>query len=152
MDAQDMKRRIIGFLTLTYNTLPQLKQGQPSEEFWVEFGTAMNELLEGWSNGYPVQLHLSPGQREEVQAALHGVGEQFDDDVRELLFIFATIFARLCQEVEGKYPDVDIAAFLRRLGLEAAKDKLPANFPSVAFPGTRAGTTRSRQCSRIISR
>jgi hypothetical protein len=120
MDGQDLNRRIIGLLTLAYNSLPDLEKGETEEDFRREFGGTVDSLMEGWSAGYSVDVPLPPLQLAITQAALKRLEKEISADVMAAFGMFTGLFIRLCQEVEDKYPDADIPALLREIGLEAA--------------------------------
>lgn len=120
MDGHDLNRRIIGLLTLAYNSLPDLEKGETEEDFQREFGAAVNSLMQDWSATYSLDLPLPPLQLASIQAALKRLEKEISGDMMAAFGMFTGIFIRLCQEVEDKYPEADIPALLREIGLEAA--------------------------------
>jgi hypothetical protein len=117
MHNAEIRQRIIGLLTLAYNT--DFDPSQTDEEAVEEFANAVDALMEGWG-GYSLDLSLPAYQAAEVQDAIQHVMNHVGRDVTAIVSHFTQIFLALCRSVEQDYSDVDIPGFLRQVALDAA--------------------------------
>jgi hypothetical protein len=111
MDMDDLNERVVGFLTLAYNT--RLVMENPEHDETVvndEFIAAKNALLKGLRSEYSLQRDL---------------GEQIGEDIQKLLIIFSGIFIRISYALEDAYPEIDIPAMLQKIALESANGTEP---------------------------
>lgn len=123
MDMDDLNRRMIGLLTLVYNTRPKLEDPEIDDgPVFDEFGAALDSLMAGFAFDYTLNFDL-PSAEDTAhvwQVLQDELPDQAKNHLRAILMIFSGIFIKLSYALEDKYPDINIPGLLQEIGLDAA--------------------------------
>ena len=116
MDSKEINRRVVGLLTLSYNTNwdPETGDIRPVQN-------AIGSLLEGFGT-YNINVPIPEDYAAMVRQAVEDEMVGLRRDVTEMIAHLVLMFTLLSQEVKKAYPDADIDGFLRRLGSAASGD------------------------------
>lgn len=116
MDMAEVRQRVIGLLTLAYETAPGTEEAPQS------FLDAVRSLWEGMGD-YSTTVSL-PAGREEIERYARDISIHMSKEITALVSEFVGMFYGLCLKIEQRFPDEDIRGlvreFLQEQGREAA--------------------------------
>jgi len=122
MDVTDLTGRVIGYLTLAYNTKRQLEEDLDlTEAMEAEYRASVDALMKGLSTEYDLNFEIPEVYRSQVWKVLQeSLPKQVSSDFESLLNSFAIVFVKFCYAIEAEYPDIDVPGLLQEIGLGSA--------------------------------